>query len=608
MTLKLIGLPLCCLLFITSISFSQGVDEGFRKLLTTGETKVIYFKVSNFQSRNIFFNKYSIFIKNDNNQTDTIFTVQINFNKENNLIEIRQEDKHSSQTDLRVILFEPLSYLIKRSEAKPMYCVKDYRFNDTTLSVTQDNKANILFTINDTLAPTIYLHQIVSLDNTSQFGLIPFRKSHLNPHLSHARDYWDYQFEIRRKYLADSLLNARNREKAILLRRKIEEEKYKIGLEKDSLFRSLEIKEQELLLKDAVATDKSQHLFEERMNRIFIDYYKTDTVDKNLQANYEVLSTIGNKIELVKRPVSKYPNLKDYGFIFNYLNAIDTAISHLRLENEKMPLYSNDPLSVLRTNHEARFDEIKSSPVDQEIGFNSEFVLLFNNIQKEFSERFDKQLVEVPTRYFCQFNYTATTSWQKWRLRNKKISAPNDSVVDPNSDNYRFFFKEFPRAKNGKYSVKLNTAIINDYKIGPTAISVKRKYKYTTRIGGSIGIFTPIKFFGDQLYDFNNLYYDFFFTYHHLGFFGGFSPHSYNNYGAGQIMQEYYEGGIYLAPGNVFYFKFGLSKYNQPGLNTTMQPLAGISLIFPFFHIEGGFNLTFKSPYAMVGLNIPINL
>jgi hypothetical protein len=610
MILKLNYLLLVCWLFLPSTSISQEVYTGSRKYLSTGATESVYYKVYNSSSRNIFYNKYSIFTKNENRQTDTIYTFQLNFNKENNLIEIRQQDKHSNQSDLRVILFEPLSYLIKKSDAKPIYTVKDFRFNDTTLSVNEDNNARILFTISDTIDPIIiYLHQIVTYDNTSQFNLDKFRKSHLNPHLSHARDYWDYFFEIKRKHVADSLLNAKNRERAILLRRKIEDEKYKIELDKDSLFRILGIKEQELLLKDADAKDEAQRLFRERMNKIFLDYYKADTVDKKLQANYEILSTVSNKIEIVKNPLTKYPNLNDFRFIFSYLNVIDSAIIHLRLANEKIPLYSNDPLAVLRTNHETRFNDIITSPNDQGIDFNSEFVFLFNNIQKEFSERFDKQLLEVPTRYYCQFDYTATTNFQKWRLRNKKILAPKDSVVDPTSNNYQFFFKEFPKAKNGKYSVKLNTAVINDKKIGPTAISVKRKYKYTTRIGSSIGLFTPVRFLGDPKYDFGNIYYDFFLTYHHLGFFGGFSPDPNKGiYGSGQNSQKYYEGGIYLAPGNVFYFKFGLSKYSETGLNTSMQPLTGISLIFPFFQIEGGVNLTFRSLYATVGLNIPINL
>ena len=106
--------------------------------------------------------------------------VYLNFNKDNNTIEIRQTDKLTGKSKSETIKFNVLSYLTKPSVAKAIYCVKDYLFNDTLLSMTKDNNATILFTIADTTNPQIFLHQLVSIDGNYKFDLDKFRKSYLN--------------------------------------------------------------------------------------------------------------------------------------------------------------------------------------------------------------------------------------------------------------------------------------------------------------------------------------------------------------------------------------------------------------------------------------------
>ncbi|MFN8241774.1 MAG: hypothetical protein U0X39_13620 [Bacteroidales bacterium] len=597
---------LAFLVCLTTVIFSQETYTGSRKYIPTGNLETISYRIRTSRGNNIFYNRYTIFGKDEMNQPDTLYIVQLNFLKDRNLIEVKQVDKKSKETTFKVVKFEPLSYLVKPSDAKPIYCVRDYLFNDTTLTVTDDMEAGMFFTIADTTNPVIYLHQVVSIDGNVQFSLDKFRKSMLNPHLAHARDFWDHLAEIRRKKVADSLLLARNIETTMMLTRKIDEEIRKINNDKDSLIKSLDFKRHELLLKDVPANDEALTLFRKRMSNIFLDYYKTDTVDKTVQATYELMSTINHKIEIIKKPVYQYQKNNDFIFVYRYLNMIDTAISHLWLENEKIPLYDTEPFSTLKWLHEKRFEDVRKQMTEFRINYNIEFGDIFSKIQKELNEKYGTRMLDVPTRYSSDFSYSASTVWEKWKHVKKKLRDGKDSIVAPSDDNYIYFFNEYPKAKNGKYKVRLNTAVINGSTIGPTAIEVKRKYKYTTRIGFSAGLINPITVLGEPAYSFKRPYYNFFVTVHHVGFFGGYG--SYNNTDSVNVnRKKYLEGGIYLAPGNVFYFKLGLSKFKDYYTDTKLSPFAGISLIFAGFQFEGGYNLTFRSPYAMAGLNIPIN-
>ena len=116
---------------------------------------------------------------------------------------------------------------------------------------------------------------------------------------------------------------------------------------------------------------------------------------------------------------------------------------------------------------------------------------------------------------------------------------------------------------------------------------------------------------GDPTFDRKLTYWNVFLIYHHIGVFGGFSPNS-SSVADSTALFNYREGGIYIAPGNYFYFKLGLAKdtrlkSNDAGNKITVMPLVGASLIFPVFHMEGGYNVALNLPYVMAGFNIPLN-
>lgn len=604
----LLSCILCvCLFSFESICIAQEVYTGSLRHISSNSTEIIDYTFLRYHLSNTYFNRYSIFRKSDTSEADTIYTVQLNFDQDNKNIEILQKDTHTGQYSVNSIIFRPLSYLTKRSNEKPIYSVKDFEFNDTTLSVTKDNNSRILFTVYDTLQPIIYLHQLITIDSASQINLDKFRQSHLKPHLSHAMDFWIFQKSLRQKFVQDSISHAKDTQLKLSMKQKITEEIKKIEQDKDSVYSAIELEQQKLRLIDVPANSETQKLFERKMNRIFLDYYKPDTIDKSIQANYEILCTVGHKIEIAKTPRSKSLNYNDLRFNYEYLASIDTAISHIWLENEKVPLFDKNPYSSIVLNHKNRFEKIKPQFQDLNIDNHSEFDSLLNKIKVESNERFGRRLLEVPTKYSCPFNYASTTKWERWKLVKKKITNPSDSIIDPNGENYSFFFRTYPKAKNGKYMVRVNSVKINDNMIGPTAIEVLRKYKFTTRIGVSGGVFFPVKKQEEISYDRSKLYYDYFIVYHHFGVFAG-----YGNYQNQSLIstikgqQKYYEGGIYVAPGNVLYFKLGFSQYTQ-FVKSSLRPIAGISMIFPFFQIESGYNFNLDYVYCMAGLNIPIN-
>jgi len=191
--------------------------------------------------------------------------------------------------------------------------------------------------------------------------------------------------------------------------------------------------------------------------------------------------------------------------------------------------------------------------------------------------------------------FTFATNTQEPKLLNEFVTKLN---------NIAFFNKKIPDAKNGKYKVRLNTAVLNDSTIGPDLDYVQRKYKYMSHVGFNVGTFiTNGKLeAGNDTYDGKLSFWNVFLIYHHYGLFGG------KSFANNTILDDYYEYGIYLAPGNYFYFKLGLAKYNGMNFSNKIQPIIGASFIFPVFQFEGGYNFSLKYPYIMIGFNIPYNI
>jgi len=590
---------------------SQEISSGFRTNLQTKEVVAAYYTNSVYSSRKIYYSQYSIFVGADVKKADTTYVVYLNFNKDNNTIEIWQTDKLTGKSKSETIKFNVLSYLTKPSVAKPIYCVKDYLFNDTLLSVTKDNNATILFTIADTTNPQIFLHQLVSFDGSYKFDLDKFRKSYLMPHNSHSKDYWEWYAAGKLKRRQDSLMFEKTKGERMALFDMIETENRNLDADKDTLVTRLDEKWRELKMKDVPANPKSQKLFTDRMNKIFQDYFtKTDSFNLVIQVEYKIRSRVDHSIEIVKKISPCSNNYFQFWFERELIKVDTAAIKHLLLENEKYTLFLEDSLTNIQVKHDRRSEKLKSLMSDLKLSYDSVFSAKksgFNNELKLYPVK-----IEMPTVYEYTFNYKSESEHQKWILKNKKLKDPLDSIVT-DTKNLAFFNNKYPKAKNGKYNVRLNSTLINNYRLGPELDYVKRKYKFASHVGVSYGtMITSEKHVeGDPTFDQKLTYWNVFLIYHHIGAFGGFSPKG-STVADSAALVNYREGGIYLAPGNYFYFKLGLAKdtrlkSNADGKKSTFMPLVGASLIFPVFHMEGGYNVALNLPYVMAGFNIPLN-
>jgi len=590
---------------------SQEISTGHRTNLKSKEVVAAFYTNTVFTKHNIYYNQYSIFTSPDVRKADTAYVIYLNFNKDKNTIEIKQTDKLSGLSKSETLKFNVLSYLTKPSTAKPIYCVKDNLFNDTLLSVSTDNNASILFTIADTTNPQIFLHQLVTPDGSYKYDLDKFRKSYLTPHNSHARDYWLWHSAGMLKRQQDSLLYEKTKNDRMALVAMIDTENKNIDSDKDTLIKRLDEKWRELKMMDVPANPKSQQLFTEKMNKIFEDYFnKTDSFNLQIQVQYKIRSHVDHSIEIVKKVSPSLNNYFQFWFERELVKIDTAAIKHLSLENEKYALFSEDSLNAIQLKHDIRSEKLKTMLSEQKLSYDSVFSAknaALNNELKLYPAK-----VEMPTVYEYTFNYKSESERQKWVFNNKKLIDQLDSIVT-NAQNITFFSNKYPKAKNGKYNVRLNSTHINQYSIGPELDYVKRKYKYASHAGVSYGTFISNEKHvqGDPTYDQKLTYWNVFLIYHRIGIFGGFSPKG-PAVTDSVALVNYREGGIYVAPGNYLYFKLGVAKDTRQisstkGKKSSVMPLVGASLIFPVFHIEGGFNLALNLPYVMAGFNIPLN-
>lgn len=603
------------LIFLFSVlsffSSAQEISSGYLTKFKTKEVIGSYYTNTVTTGSNIYYNQYSIFTSPDLKTADTVFIVYLNFDKSNNNIEIRQVNKQTGTSKSETIKFRPLSYLVKPATVKPMYCVKDYLFNDTTLSITKENNASILFTIADTVSPAIYLHQLISFDGEFKFDLDKFRKSYLTPHLVHSKDYWEWYASTAYKRKLDSLNYEKRKGERLALIGLIDTENKNIDADKDTLIVRFDEKWRELKLKDVPANAKSQRLFVDKMDKAFQEYFtKTDSFNLQIQVQYKVRSRVDHSMEIVKK-ISPVSNNYFQFWFERQLAQVDTAaIKHFSLENERFSLYSDDSLKNIQLRHEKRTENLKSLMLEMKLSYDSVFDSKIKSIKNELKVYPIK--IEIPTVYEYTFNYRSESEREKWVLNNKRLKDADDSIVT-DAKNLSFFNDKYPKAKNGKYNVRLNSTYINNFQVGPELDYVKRKYKYASHVGVSFGtlIATGKQESGNPTLDAKLTYYNVFLIYHHIGVFGGFSPKGSVPVDSVALV-NYREGGIYLAPGNYFFFKLGVAKdtrinSNTAGEQSSYMPLVGASFIFPVFHFEGGYNFAFNYPYVMAGFNIPLN-
>jgi hypothetical protein len=579
----------------------QKLFDGTRKDLTTNSIEPISYSSTTNSSQGIFGNRFSIFQKSNSAKPDTIYVIDINFNKTNNTIIITCLDKTTNQSQSRSIEFKVPAKVIRRSDVKPIYCVKNYLFNDTLLTVTNDNKADILFTIADTINPLIFLHQIVSIDGTKRLDLDKFRKTYLTAHLSHAKDYWKwYKKDLLDKVqIGIDIEDIKEREKRrLILQSKIEREKALIISDKDSIIEVLNKKTMTNKLSDTIANTILQQAFALSMDNVFTEYFnKRINANTGVIGNYKIYVRTDNSKRIVKSQVPESAPYYNEQFI-----AINDFIEHLPLTNEEVSICSENPMSRITRNHITRFDRNINEAIDLKLSIDSIFNPILNSIDLVL-KKICSEKTKITTIYNYSYKIESRSEWQKWIVRSNKITDSHDSIITK-EDNILDFYNKNIKRKRGKYDVRLITTKFNDRIFGPALDSVQFKYKFITRVGFNVGTFIPI----DKSFNVNNVnvqFWNLFVIHHHFGIFAG-STNSPEKLPVTKF-EKYNEGGIYLAPGRCFYFKMGLSQGKNTAGDTSYKAIAGASLIFPIFQIEGGYNFAFESPFVMAGINIPFN-
>ncbi|MDO9254559.1 MAG: hypothetical protein Q7U54_03530 [Bacteroidales bacterium] len=627
MKIKLLCLIIISVVFLSNkgISQVQVSYTGSRKNLQTNVVEAVRFTYSNYSKQNIYYTHYSIFRKVKASKSDTIYSIDFDFDKSNNSIKISQFDWKANQYYSKTVDFKPLSALSRKSNFEPKYCVKNYILNDTLISMTNDENASIFFTIDDTTNAKISLHQLVTYDGNYRFDLDKFRKSSLTAHLSHARDYWDWlkegqtQADHNIKRVRDSILIAQR----AALQVKINDEILNINSDKnyelDKLTKKLDDVKK---LPDTIANAKAQELFTRRMDKIFSEYLSGTQCSKTeITGSYKFYVYPNQTVSIVKQPPMF---LMDWR-VAQQFSIIDTLIKKIPLEKTEVSICSEDPYNIIFQKHLSRSESLKPEIIIMDFKFDSVFKTTLDSAQIRIKSICNTKF-PVTTTYTYPFTYLTKSEWGIWTLSNKKIKKYKDSLID-NKKNIDQFYSERPNAKNGRYNVRLNTTILNNRTYGPDLDSVNLKYKYWTRIGFMVGTFISNdgKFTTGADATTGEIYYwNLSLIYHHIGVFGGM----HSNYGKSSLPQSdadstisylknYTEAGLYVAPGKFFYFKLGIAKYTTINKNSAgnainesksiIMPIVGGSFMFPVFQLEGGYNFALKYPYVMAGFNIPIN-
>jgi hypothetical protein len=585
-------------------SHAQETYEGVRKNVQTNEVDDVSYSVSVSSNQNTYFNHYSIFSKQTGVKNDTMYTIDLNFNKEDHSIQINHADKLTNQSSSRTITFRPLSFLIKKSEAKPIYCINNYLSNDTLLSVTEDNKSFMLFTIADTISPLFFLHQVTTIDGNYRFDLDKFRKSYLTPHLVHARDYWEWYKADSIQRMENQLIADQNRAKFLVIQTQINSEIGEINADCDSLIKKLNERKIALQLSEKIARPEWQTIFVQKLDRIVTQNLKrTFCYDTEVKGSYKVIYGSDKKIQISRSINTGSKFFPDTQWLKERTKNIEDEITQLKLENERASIIAYDPNLVIKNKHVERCENLRLELISFNLSFENEFAPALNDARSKLAKEFPEDMIDIATIYEYTFKFTTHSDIDRWFLRRSGIIDKKDTIIT-NKENINIFYEKNPKAKYGKYDVRLNTSYLNDSIIlGPELDLADRKYKYVTHVGFSMGsiLSSGDWVLGNESYSGMTTYWNAFLIYHHFGVFGG------KTLGSSPAPLNYSEFGLYVAPGNVLHFKFGLAKYTQMSFQSKRGFLAGVSLIFPVFHIEAGYNLLLDYPYVMAGFNIPIN-
>jgi len=554
-------------------------------------TDVVFYSFSNALSKNKYVNTYVV--TKDYKFEDTLYVIKLILNKLFNNIEIIQENKHTEQLVFRKIKFE---------NATPTCCVKNYRFNDTTINLSEQEKNDtILFTIADTTGK-MFLHQFFSQDDNSFIKLVKFRNSYLEPHLEKAKLYWKVQDSIQNSIKKEQeRIEKRNKEYL----REIIKEKEAIRNDLTNVKKEINDKKSSLQKSTVNADGPLQKIYKHKMDSVFVknfNIYCPFTFEIN--GTYNISVQLNHKILIISDPFPVTAiNRPYFTWLKTQMGSINNDLNELLLENKKVPVLNLDSLLLnIEKNHKKRCDIYV---VDLDAN-SKEFKNILDSVKTELYN-FD-DLVEVPINYIYDYTFNSKCYNENWICKNDSFYNINKASLYLSESNFIKLqvHKKYEKVKNGKYNVGLNKVEFNGINYDPTVNSLHRYYKFMTNIGISNGVFlgNNANIPSDVI---NSSYWEFFYIRHHFGFFCGLN------------FNDYLEGGMYIAPGNYFFFKIGVSGYNESNNNQigsiqvnaqSSQQLGliiGGSFIFPVIHFEGGFNTAVGLPYIMGGLNIPLN-
>ena len=97
MKIKLFCIALFAVSCFSLRTIAQETYAGTRKNLQTNVIDAISYTNTTFSKQNVFYNRFSIFLKSKSSKADTIYVVDVNFDRSDNSIAIVQFDKQANQ-------------------------------------------------------------------------------------------------------------------------------------------------------------------------------------------------------------------------------------------------------------------------------------------------------------------------------------------------------------------------------------------------------------------------------------------------------------------------------------------------------------------------------
>jgi hypothetical protein len=574
---------LILLIFSCAALFGQERIEGSRFNNETYTLEKIFFSNSNRSANPHFYNRYVIF--STKVSKDTLYIIDLNFDKSTDSIEIKQVDKKRDTSASIRIKSQILPANLDTSKANLIYCVKNYTFFDTTL-IQNETNLKMLFTIvaNSNMF-VMFLHQFRSVNGDFFYTLDKFRSSYKIQSDKHTAAYWAW-------YKKDSLEKQAQKRKTS---KEVDAERKNIRSELDPMVLQLRMDTMKILSSQMEASTLLRNSFYKSVEKILIaNLHETRPYNYTITGKYLLLAAV-NKPNLLTEKPNFISDTSQNRFLSDKINTISSAITSLKLEHIKIQRkgHVDSLFAQLLLHHLSRCETNQLDPRFFDSYIDSISTIILAPFKKE---------LETDTWYEYKINYSSETEWKIWSFRGDSLFCLDDRSTIVNESNIKSFHSKVPNAKFGKYNIRLNSAKLNDTLFGPDVFTAYRKYKYVTHFGISIGTLlnTGNSETSKETSQGKYVFFNLLFIRHHLGAFAGFS--SAKGFSVGGTSKTYLEAGMYLAPWNYLYLKVGATLFNEQ-----WNGLAGISLIVPCFQLEAGYNMGMHLPYITLGFNIPLN-